>query len=409
MSLATRCTACGTIFRVVQDQLRVSEGWVRCGRCAEVFDAREQLFDIDREAPPPWPTVVAEAGVGSGLAEPYPPEPPPLPPPQPSPVWTSSPTPVSPAVHPPPPAPASQSPAFAANEAAPQANESEAFFAEPQAAKEPAQHSRLEPQWVDEPPADENTAATSSKPAAVAKTPTFFESAGQDFGTDTVLAPSIASAAAEEIAESKQDKAEKKKKKSGKPQSASQAAKATQAEASGATAGEPMPEFMRRAQMNERWRRPRVRFALAAVAVLLGAVLAFQLALQFHNAIVAVYPQSRPAIQALCELSGCDLQPWRRIDVVGVEASALNQAGPNNQYQLTVNLRNKSGLEVATPWVELSLTDASGAVVSRRMLAPTDFKAGKASMPPGAEMPLQVLLSTGKQRVSGYTVEIFHP
>ena len=55
MSLATRCTACGTIFRVVQDQLRISEGWVRCGRCAEVFDAGEQLFDIDREAPPPWP------------------------------------------------------------------------------------------------------------------------------------------------------------------------------------------------------------------------------------------------------------------------------------------------------------------------------------------------------------------
>ncbi|HEX2012729.1 MAG TPA: zinc-ribbon domain-containing protein, partial [Roseateles sp.] len=59
MSLATRCTACGTIFRVVQDQLRVSEGWVRCGRCAEVFDAREQLFDMDREAPPPWPAPQA--------------------------------------------------------------------------------------------------------------------------------------------------------------------------------------------------------------------------------------------------------------------------------------------------------------------------------------------------------------
>ncbi len=56
MSLATRCTACGTIFRVVQDQLKVSDGWVRCGRCAEVFDAREQLFDLEREAPPPWPS-----------------------------------------------------------------------------------------------------------------------------------------------------------------------------------------------------------------------------------------------------------------------------------------------------------------------------------------------------------------
>lgn len=47
MSLAARCPACGTVFRVVQDQLRVSEGWVRCGRCAEVFNAIESLVDLD--------------------------------------------------------------------------------------------------------------------------------------------------------------------------------------------------------------------------------------------------------------------------------------------------------------------------------------------------------------------------
>ncbi|HRH30423.1 MAG TPA: zinc-ribbon domain-containing protein, partial [Aquabacterium sp.] len=52
MSLATRCTHCGTIFKVVQDQLKVSEGWVRCGRCHEVFNAMEGLFDMDREPPP---------------------------------------------------------------------------------------------------------------------------------------------------------------------------------------------------------------------------------------------------------------------------------------------------------------------------------------------------------------------
>src|SRR5690606_18921718 len=54
MSLATRCTSCGTIFRVVQDQLKVSEGWVRCGRCDEVFNALEGLFDLTREQPPKW-------------------------------------------------------------------------------------------------------------------------------------------------------------------------------------------------------------------------------------------------------------------------------------------------------------------------------------------------------------------
>ena len=39
MSLTTRCPVCATTFKVVPDQLRISDGWVRCGRCGEVFDA----------------------------------------------------------------------------------------------------------------------------------------------------------------------------------------------------------------------------------------------------------------------------------------------------------------------------------------------------------------------------------
>jgi predicted Zn finger-like uncharacterized protein len=45
MSLVTRCPACGTSFRVVPDQLRISQGWVRCGQCAEIFDAEQAMRD----------------------------------------------------------------------------------------------------------------------------------------------------------------------------------------------------------------------------------------------------------------------------------------------------------------------------------------------------------------------------
>ena len=45
MSMITSCPACGTMFRVVPDQLKISEGWVRCGHCAEVFDASANLSD----------------------------------------------------------------------------------------------------------------------------------------------------------------------------------------------------------------------------------------------------------------------------------------------------------------------------------------------------------------------------
>ena len=77
-ALATRCPACGTVFRVVPDQLRVSDGWVRCGRCAEVFNAPETLVDMDTGARQRLPeterqTLVAApasaADITTGLAD----------------------------------------------------------------------------------------------------------------------------------------------------------------------------------------------------------------------------------------------------------------------------------------------------------------------------------------------------
>ena len=49
MSLATRCSHCGTVFKVAEDHLQASEGWVRCGRCREVFNAIESMFEVRRE------------------------------------------------------------------------------------------------------------------------------------------------------------------------------------------------------------------------------------------------------------------------------------------------------------------------------------------------------------------------
>ena len=63
MSLVTRCPACGTMFKVVADQLRVSQGWVRCGSCSEVFDATAHF----QSAPPPAAADEAPV-VGGGSA-----------------------------------------------------------------------------------------------------------------------------------------------------------------------------------------------------------------------------------------------------------------------------------------------------------------------------------------------------
>jgi len=52
MSLITRCPGCETSFKVVPDQLRLSEGWVRCGQCDLVFDAALHLQVPENEALP---------------------------------------------------------------------------------------------------------------------------------------------------------------------------------------------------------------------------------------------------------------------------------------------------------------------------------------------------------------------
>ena len=42
MSLITGCPACGTMFKVVPDQLKISDGWVRCGHCSRGVRRRRQ-------------------------------------------------------------------------------------------------------------------------------------------------------------------------------------------------------------------------------------------------------------------------------------------------------------------------------------------------------------------------------
>lgn len=60
MSLLTRCPACTTIYRVVPDQLRISQGWVKCGQCGDIFDATQHLVQIEQAAAPATPSLPVE-------------------------------------------------------------------------------------------------------------------------------------------------------------------------------------------------------------------------------------------------------------------------------------------------------------------------------------------------------------
>lgn len=348
MSLATRCTACNTTFRVVQDQLKVSEGWVRCGRCNAVFNALESLFDLEP----------ALAPAQAELAAPAPSEP----------------------------------AAVLAHEATPPPED-----ATPGAAREPV----FVEQPPEHPPAALHPALTEATPASRVDELDRIDFADARFNVELLAQEGIPTGESRLDAEPSFDL----------PEGAAPAAAASTATADAEPAADtPAPEFLRRAERQARWSGPRARLALGLASVLLLSALGAQAALHWRDLLVTLFPESRPALQALCELAGCRIEPLRRIDDIVIESSALNALPGGEAVRLSVVLRNRGVFPLALPAIELTLTDGGGQMIARRILTPAEFGAGAdAILPASGEAPLQLVLNTSGRRAAGYTVEPFYP
>jgi predicted Zn finger-like uncharacterized protein len=331
VSLATRCTSCGTVFRVVQDQLKVSEGWVRCGRCEQVFNALEGLFDLERTGM----MGLDEADRASLADLPHPDD------------------------------------ALTEHQVEGSVEEDE---------DDPLLVQKIDAHLF-------GTRRAESAPAPstlVSKRDRLdFDDArfDTDLFDDEVDEPVMAPMVAPETAPP--------------PEPAAPPAPVA-------------PEFLRQAQRRARWQRPRVRLALGVIGALFAIGLSLQTAHHFRDMLAAQWPSTRPALVAWCEVAGCTVGTPRRIDDIVVDSTALTKLG-DDSFRLAVNLRNRGAVQVMLPSVELSLTDLSGQLLARRVLAPQDFRAAGAPLAPGAELALQVPLSVGPLRVSGFTVEVFYP
>ena len=332
MSLATRCTACGTVFRVVQDQLKVSEGWVRCGRCNDVFNALEGLFDLERDTPPVW-----RAGVPDRAETPV------------AASDTSAPR------------------TAATNESVPDHNG-------------PSLGDKIDAQLM-----GSRESAQDSTPATRIN-----ERDRRDFpdaqfdpdmlNDDTAYAVSTATETPWAV------------------------------EPQGEVVDSPNPPaFVEHAHKRARLRSPAMRvFSGLASAVLLVA-LAGQVVHHFRDSIGARWPVASTSLSALCAAMSCTIGAPRRIDDLAVESTALARVPLLDAFKLSVVLRNRGAAAVALPSVDLTLTDANGQLVARRMLAPQDFRAAAVPVVAGAESALQLLFAVAGAPVTGYTVEVFYP
>ena len=167
--------------------------------------------------------------------------------------------------------------------------------------------------------------------------------------------------------------------------------------------------FVQQADRAERWRRPWVRAAMALAALVLAAALAAQLLVAQRDTVVVRWPGMRSLVQSLCAPLDCRIEPLRRIDQLGVDSSGLTRIDDGPVYRLALVLRNRGDMPLLMPSVDLSLSDAAGVLVSRRMLTPADLGTVRNTIGPGQELPLQALLMSAERPLTGYTIEIFYP
>ena len=395
MSLATRCPACGTAFRVVQDQLKVSEGWVRCGRCSKVFNALEGLFDLDRETAPPWQERASEDASDADSA----------------PKDTGKTGAAADSFGSDPQAPPELGASTEADAAAPSADPlgpvedvdpylDEVWRLDPAESAGPvaSDPDRPDEVWEDETGEDATSLDEEidahlfgARRKVRRRTPALHvrERDQLDFSDARFASDLLADAADSEL-----------------PDDAPRAARSTEMSLESAA---PTPEFVRRAENRARWHRPRMRAALGFAALLLLAGLGLQVGNHFRDLAAARWPALAGPLAEWCLLASCTIEAPRRIEDISVESSALTRAPGNDTFRLAVTLRSRADVPVALPWIDLSLTDASGKLVARKAIGARELDPLATLLQPGAEMALHTLLSARDAQITGYTVEIFYP
>ena len=355
---------------MVADQLRISQGWVRCGMCQAVFDASQDLQSVPDELlhaeAAEHPSVPAEVPVIPAAEE------------------------VAPAVE-------TQLDAPSLEAAGSIPEKAEAHFdsnseliactnveaaeqiaeAQDEVEEEKAPPSTAEPSFADQ-----------AKP--------WVESEDEAAQAEPVLAHVSHVSAPFDEGESL-------------PPQAAQQVEAEGADKLGLAAGDE-PGFVRQARRKAFWHSAGMRVVLVLGSLVAVAGVAGQYAWQQRDALAAQYPALAPTLEQACRLAGCELKARREIADVVISGSGFKQLADAHQYQWSLTLENRSDVSVAIPMAELTLTDAQDKPLLRRVIdlkplgAPLQLRAREEW---SVNVPVQV--QGLDAAVAGYRALVFYP
>lgn len=351
-SLVTRCPACTTLFKVVPDQLRISEGWVRCGQCDEVFDAQAHMQPSSAHGLQPDASMArpqessSELSAGAGDLASQGADAPALP------------------------------DTLAAIDSALPFSEADSIapLAEPAVQLEAVQtdgaHAEAVAVGSDALPWEVDGAAQVAAPdagldrpplheAVSAQTPRFEQTPPEVDDITSDFQPSFLQASA--------------------PQASSRKRRGLQ----------------------------------AALVASLGVLLLGQVVVQQRDRIAATEPALVPPLQLLCQVLGCQVDPLRQIESIVIESSSFVKVKAD-VYRLSFSIKNTALVPLALPSAELALTDLRDQTMLRRVLTPAEYGARAQTLGPGEEQSLVVAVAVKataqlSDKVTGYRLLVFYP
>lgn len=349
MSLITRCPACETLFKVVPDQLRISEGWVRCGQCDEIFDASLHLLqaplaqerpvalheevaakfeatDSADDLPQPVAIDPNSADLGSLDELPLEPEPEPLP---------------------------------------------------PDSADNETERSSPEPIPDEFSPVEE----IASMPPALL-----------DAQADVSLSVLLHTVSPGHVAQVDPDDLD--------------------ALEPGTSAEFVDVSFLRGKRNNAFWRKPLIRATLIVLGFALLLGLAAQIVFHERDRLVALEPGLKPWLLTFCAPLNCTLSPLQRIEAIEIDSSSFTKIR-GGAYRLNFTMKNTADTALAIPAIELTLTDALDQPVVRRVFFPAEMGGSSDTLAADSEWPASLAMAAKAsgmaERIAGYRLLAFYP
>ena len=348
------------MFRVVPDQLRISEGWVRCGQCDEVFDANAHLRTLEEHTPVSSPDASTRANTAE---EPLPPAP------------IAEQTPVK---------DAEASYDWGALLEPPK-EPGDAAMPNPQAVGPSALQQAQEPTWKEE-----------AQPVVTDhhQSEYLLDQSPQDLpASEESTEPVDSSAAVDDWAH--------------QPLAAREMDNVAAAEGG----EDPAPSFMPRSPPRSRVSRYLGQKVMLPLFLVLALLLTSQWLFIERDRLAATIPALRPLLDSGCALLGCSLSAPRQIESIAIDSSAFTHV-KSGVYNLSLSLRNGAAIDLATPALELTLTDMQDQALLRRVILPGEYSA-KMTIGAGAELVANVSMAVQagvvSEKISGYKLLAFYP